>query len=841
MTYNCYKDYKGEWRWRLKTPSGRIIADSGGAYLSKQDCLNDINLIKGPEDQIVVDDAASSENPEPAEQPKEDPKAEEESTSREDRSDFGPRNESVPTWTISDQCTKNDTLGFAPYVRAIADFLTNERTIPPLTLSIEGEWGVGKSSFMLQLKDLLEERDNLTLEFNAWRHDKHEELWAAFALEFIRQISSKQWFWRRWWANFSLRRRRFDWTAGWLDLTRAGATWLALLSVVIGLPLLLALKGGDWIVRLNESIGDKSLVGNTLSWVLGLGGSFVTIVALISISLKLRAYIGNPLTIDLKKHLKSPNYGDRASYIESFHRDLKQIVVSYVGKKRVFVFIDDLDRCEVPKAAELMQAINLMIADDPQLVFVIGMDRDKIAAGIAVKHEKLLRYLAPSSRLDPEASATDSNPGLTYGYRFIEKFIQVPFLVPVPTIHDFRKFLERLTRRADESTLPRKSSLRKLLAWRSTRASRLAKVSFSLEQSAFSSSAGTQEQATRRQQVLKLIDGDIEGGTIRDIVLMAASLLGHNPRRLKQFINLFRLRAHIASETGLFDLVEGTTAGRPLTLQQLGKFIAITQVYPRILADLETDDQLLTKLQFRSEGQPLPDLLSESAELRRWQNEGPLARFLGFGIKDHRGLGKRRYSLSELSIDSLLKISPRVNRKRATAASIDPREIAEAPLGLSRETFRALDYLTEVSFRQLDIDRIARPRLTVFLLERSLSPERLVQVARFSWAATNNPGRVSMTVHQGVAGLAFRKNRRMQIDRFASELASGWGFTEEEASRFDPSVSSIVCVPISGRNQEVVGVLSLDVVVPKVLDDRHVEVLERVLPSFAKILEDSPE
>ncbi len=145
-----------------------------------------------------------------------------------------PRIETIFTSSISDQPAKKDTLGFEPYVKAIADFLTNERTVPPLTLSIEGEWGSGKSSFMAQLQASLLERGNLTLQFNAWRHDKHEELWAAFALEFIRQISTKQKFWRRWWANFTLRRRRFDLTEGWLDLIRAAAVRLVLLVAVTG-------------------------------------------------------------------------------------------------------------------------------------------------------------------------------------------------------------------------------------------------------------------------------------------------------------------------------------------------------------------------------------------------------------------------------------------------------------------------------------------------------------------------------------------------------------------------------------------------------------------------------
>ena len=173
---------------------------------------------------------------------------------------------SIQNVSVSDQAAAKDSLGFQPYVKAIADFLTNSQTKPPLTLSVEGEWGIGKSSFMRQLQQEIKEksqkqlrvkltgiekrirrfllhifyvwpnniypvnsilrflwlfllilpsrillficdallsiffnclrwllphfiRQPRTVWFNAWRHDKAEALWAAFALEFIRQIS----------------------------------------------------------------------------------------------------------------------------------------------------------------------------------------------------------------------------------------------------------------------------------------------------------------------------------------------------------------------------------------------------------------------------------------------------------------------------------------------------------------------------------------------------------------------------------------------------------------------------------------------------------------------------
>ncbi len=68
------------------------------------------------------------------------------------------RRESIKTGSVRDQATKRDALGFQPYVHAIERFLSEEDTIPPLTMSVEGEWGSGKSTFMYLLQDALEQK-----------------------------------------------------------------------------------------------------------------------------------------------------------------------------------------------------------------------------------------------------------------------------------------------------------------------------------------------------------------------------------------------------------------------------------------------------------------------------------------------------------------------------------------------------------------------------------------------------------------------------------------------------------------------------------------------------------
>ncbi len=303
--------------------------------------------------------------------------------------------ESVLPACSDDLPTSVDLLGFTPYVSAIVRFLTDPGTRPPLTLSIEGEWGSGKSSLMKQLQEALNALDpsqppsgwwksmlrrcmgafrsepRPTVWFDAWTHDKDEALWAAFALEFLRQMPSRLSLWRRCWGHFRLFTLRFSWKEGWLDLALAASVWLCFVGA-IGLVVATSahlISGGtfldEWVLRWTglDPLYQK---------LVGLGGGGGGLAALLSAWKKLRPVVGNPLKVNLRKYLRSPDYEGRVSFIEQFHADFAKVVTAYASDRTVFVFIDDLDRCEIPKAADLMQALNLLVARAPRLVFILA-------------------------------------------------------------------------------------------------------------------------------------------------------------------------------------------------------------------------------------------------------------------------------------------------------------------------------------------------------------------------------------------------------------------------------------------------------------------------------------
>ena len=109
------------------------------------------------------------------------------------RGEAAPVQDSIQASSLADQPTDTDRLGFDAYVKAVSQFLSNPATEPPLTMSIEGEWGCGKSSFMRMVRKALESGESskkfVTVWFNPWRHDQEESLWSAFALQCMRDIA----------------------------------------------------------------------------------------------------------------------------------------------------------------------------------------------------------------------------------------------------------------------------------------------------------------------------------------------------------------------------------------------------------------------------------------------------------------------------------------------------------------------------------------------------------------------------------------------------------------------------------------------------------------------------
>lgn len=60
MTFEIYKDAKGEFRWRLKASNGQIVATGGQGYSAKADCKHAIESIQKNAATAMIDDTTKA-------------------------------------------------------------------------------------------------------------------------------------------------------------------------------------------------------------------------------------------------------------------------------------------------------------------------------------------------------------------------------------------------------------------------------------------------------------------------------------------------------------------------------------------------------------------------------------------------------------------------------------------------------------------------------------------------------------------------------------------------------------------------------------------------------------
>jgi len=448
-------------------------------------------------------------------------------------------------------------MGFRPYVDALAFFLTRAETVPPLTVSLEGEWGSGKSSFIEQLREAIklqpvavpsEPSKPFYFDFNAWQHDKDEALWASFALAFVRKAMPGGLFARaRVQAALDYKRRNKAIFIMWVIAVLV----LALILVVVFVP-------RAFYPQL-QSDGRQS---DFSWWVTYLPKVFTAVVG-IPIMAKLVAGLVAlfkfPMS-NLEKFVEKPDYKEKLGFLERFHEDFERCVATYIPDRRAFVFIDDLDRCEVPKAVELLHALNLMLAKGLPFVVVLAMDRPKIAAGVATRHKELLRFLPGPSIMESSDALNERARGLAHGYEFVEKFVQLSIRIP----------------RLGPKTLP--LFLRSLVS-----------PSDRLTSSEVAQTAALEDPVAT------------DGEEVQRVLELVAPVLGFNPRRIKQFLNLFRFRYFVARKT------EPTSQNDEWTLPQLGKLVALELHWPALLDALLAQPGAVTQLCELATGMPLQE------------------------------------------------------------------------------------------------------------------------------------------------------------------------------------------------------------------------------------------
>lgn len=580
----------------------------------------------------------------------------------------------VEALALSDKPTDKDLLGFEIYAEALANFILHPNTDKPLTIAVDAAWGMGKSSLMMmirkqiiqQIQQRLKEDQRIrwrdrrlefvvdlrdraaairagisnalrksilrrffpernvpknppvpTVWFNAWKYDQEEALWAALALETMNQVTEQYGFWRR--LNFKRRLSGFDLRRLFFDLL-ASASYLVLVTI-LGIVVLVALSlfPGNALPQDALDVFPAFAAGGLIA-LYRLGNGLIE---------------GSKTLFNLKveKYVREePDYKERIGFLGEFEKDFKRLVkvITDSGKHPLIIFIDDLDRCAVPRAAEVVEAINLFLNAD-SCVFIIGMDIRTVAASIEVHYEKLKAQLNPNSI------------PLALGRQFLEKIIQINFPIPRPDSAAMKRFIaanlrKKVEQRAASEETREQIEQGKVQAREKQRdlgeITSFDKINVLSEEVGSLSFSSTNirdqvQQQIRQEAILENFDNLAE---VESVINEMTRYLGNNPRRVKRFMNVFRLQAFIAIKRGKL------TDRRQL--ESLGAWLAIAFRWPEFVECMihnpsfdnnlyHTHENQATIEALRKNDPKNPQILILEEEIKNYADEPNIQKFIG--------------------------------------------------------------------------------------------------------------------------------------------------------------------------------------------------------------------
>jgi len=300
---------------------------------------------------------------------------------------------------INDSPSNRDSIGFTPYVQALARMIIHPKTMTPLTIGILGPWGSGKTSFMKQVKDSVGELDSKIrhVVFNAWKYDVQEILWTAFLQTIVLQIESDLSWIQRWRVKLRSILKKTNKIALFWNL------------VITGVLIYIA---SYYLNKFNIKL-EWSLIA-----LIPFGALGFLMNPLTKIWKKLKV----PLGIDIADMISSNNISENITNFNEFESDLKRILDIYVGKEgRLVIYIDDLDRCSPRKVVDVLETINVFL-DTDRCIFLLGMDQPKVVLAINVKFKEHIEMLQKNHN-----GGGNENE---FGEGFLEKIIQIPMYVP---------------------------------------------------------------------------------------------------------------------------------------------------------------------------------------------------------------------------------------------------------------------------------------------------------------------------------------------------------------------------------------------------------------------------
>jgi hypothetical protein len=282
--------------------------------------------------------------------------------------------------TVAEQ----DALARQAITDALVGLLRNRFTTEPMTIGLFGEWGSGKSSQVSFVKKQLETPSAThphirLIEFNAWEHEKCDNLSAALAQTVVEKLIQETSLMEQWKLARQLAARKRahitkaankDWLSAQLKIYQWLAPFMSMGPVLaLAIASLVLQFDMNWFAKL-ASMG----------------------VLALSAWKAVNKYVTENLTTWFKRIAGGEGGGpfglpDYAAKLGSFHeiRETLQHLVSLrvedesdAGKgEYLLIVVDDLDRCNVGTIKLVLDAVRL-VTNLPRVITMVAVD-DRIA------------------------------------------------------------------------------------------------------------------------------------------------------------------------------------------------------------------------------------------------------------------------------------------------------------------------------------------------------------------------------------------------------------------------------------------------------------------------------
>jgi photosystem II stability/assembly factor-like uncharacterized protein len=316
-----------------------------------------------------------------------------------------------------------DALALNRVAAGIARFLANEKTDPPLTIAITGEWGSGKTSLMNLSRAMLQDFGFRTVWFNAWHHQTEEHLLGAL-IESLRRSALQPWWAPR---GFAVRIR--------LLMFRGMRQWLPAAAALVGFGIAAGYflqqpadrlwDAGSWLKGLLNFDASRLTTEHTFDVlsILGTAGGLTRLVR----GMQAFGVSGKRLstaltTYDPLKDLRLPT-GFRHQFADTF-RDITRAL----APQQLVIFIDDLDRCQPANVVATLEMVNFLVSSG-RCIVIIGMARDRVERCVGIGFKDVAELGADeASAGDPKLLA--SRRLERFARQYLEKLINIE--IPVP-------------------------------------------------------------------------------------------------------------------------------------------------------------------------------------------------------------------------------------------------------------------------------------------------------------------------------------------------------------------------------------------------------------------------